>query len=394
MFLSRAAATNHLAWRVAPHQIAAKRNIFHSVDEPSVTALTRRTLRAIQDSVTAPSQGADSAAAAIGGGAAAAIDEEGGATGMGQLAESFSGIDPAIVSKLLLSIGAVVAIWLVRRVVVRIFAEKFDEPRVRYLWGKGSAYVAYALAFLILGQIWLASIQNLGTFLGLLTAGLAIALKDLVSNLAGWAFILMRHPFRVGDRIQIGEHRGDVVDLRLFQFTLLEIGNWVAADQSTGRIIHVPNSQVFSVPVANYTDEFEFLWHETPVLVTFESNWRKAKSLLQEILDREARDVAAQAAQTLRRGSRKFAISFRHFGPKVYTSVEDSGVMLTMRFMAPTRSRRAFSERLWEAMLDAFDDADDIDLAYPTQRAYLNPVEGKTGARSEWPVSPDRTTPE
>ena len=93
------------------------------------------------------------------------------------------------------------------------YAGQIEDPRSRYQWGKGSAYVAYLVGFLGLGQIWLETIGNLGTFLGLLTAGLAIALKDLVTNLAGWAFILLRHPFRVGDRIQIGEHKGDVVDI-------------------------------------------------------------------------------------------------------------------------------------------------------------------------------------
>lgn len=316
---------------------------------------------------------------------------------VGRFIESMSGFGPEAQSKALLSIVTIVGVWLARRLVIRVVASRVDDPKVRYQWGKGTAYVAYAVAFLLLGQIWVASIRNLGTFLGLLTAGLAIALKDLVSSLAGWMFILMRHPFRVGDRIQIGDHRGDVVDIRLFQFTLLEIGNWVAADQSTGRIIHVPNSQVFSEPVANYTDEFEYLWHEMPVLVTFESDWRAAKALIQGVLDREMREIAAGAAATLRRGSRKFMISYKHFGPRVYTSVEDSGVLLTMRFLAPVRQRRGISEQLWEAILDGFAEHPDIDLAYPTQRMYLNPVEGKPEARAPWPpepVSPSRTTPE
>lgn len=307
---------------------------------------------------------------------------------VGRFVESMSGFGPEAQTKALLSLLAVVGLWIARRLVMRVVAAKLDEPRVRYQWGKGTAYVAYVLGFLLLSQIWVASIRNLGTFLGLLTAGLAIALKDLVSNLAGWVFILMRHPFKVGDRIQIGEHRGDVVDIRLFQFTLLEVGNWVAADQSTGRIIHVPNSQVFSVPVANYTDEFEYLWHELPVLVTFESDWRRAKALLQELVDREMREIATQAATTLRRGSRKFLISYRHFGPRVYTSVEDSGVLLTMRFLAPVRQRRGVSEQLWEAILDALSEEPGIDLAYPTQRMYLNPVEGKPEARAPWPGEP------
>jgi small-conductance mechanosensitive channel len=299
--------------------------------------------------------------------------------------QDFTGIPPEIQTKVGLSLAAIVVLWLARRIFLRLIAGQIEDPRSRYQWGKGSAYVAYLVGFLVLGQIWLETIGNLGTFLGLLTAGLAIALKDLVTNLAGWAFILLRHPFRVGDRIQIGEHKGDVVDIRLFQFTLLEVGNWVHADQSTGRIIHVPNAQVFTVPVANYTDEFEYVWHELPVLVTFESDWRRAKDILQEILDGHTRDVAAEAASTLRRGSRKFLISYRKFTPKVYTSVEDSGVLLTLRFLAPVRARRGLAEELWEAILDALLAEDAVDLAYPTQRMYLNAVEGKKGARAQWP---------
>jgi small-conductance mechanosensitive channel len=303
----------------------------------------------------------------------------------GAFFDSLLGMGPPVQRKLLLSVAAVFGVWLLRRVVVRIVSSQLDEPRARYAWVKSTAYVAYVLGFLLLGQIWLESVRNVGTFLGLLTAGLAIALKDLVSNVAGWAFILMRHPFKVGDRIQIGEHRGDVVDIRLFQFTLLEVGNWVHADQSTGRIIHVPNSSVFSQPQANYTDEFAYVWHELEVLVTFESDWRRAKERFQEILDEIARDVAAQAANELRRGSRKFLISYRHFSPKVYTSVLDSGVLLTLRFLAPVRARRGMAETLWEAILDALHEESGIDLAYPTRRMYWNPVEGKHDARAPWP---------
>src|SRR5207247_865051 len=93
-------------------------------------------------------------------------------------------------------------------------------------------------------------------------------------------FILWRRPFEVGDRVQIGPHAGDVIDLGLFQFTLNEIGAWVNADQSTGRIIHVPNGKVFTDPVANYNKGFRYIWNEVPVVVTFESDWRKAKQIL------------------------------------------------------------------------------------------------------------------
>ncbi len=300
---------------------------------------------------------------------------------------------PAFQRQIALTALTILGLWLLRRVVLRLLQPRFEDPKTLYKLGKTSAYVAYVLGAFLLLEIWLETIGNVGTFLGLLTAGLAIALKDIVSNLAGWLFILIRQPFSVGDRVEIGEHRGDVVDVRVFQFTLLEVGNWVHADQSTGRLIHVPNARVFTEPLANDTAEFEYVWHELPVLITFESDWRKAKEMLQTILDEQMREIATEAAQTFRRGSRRFLISYRKFSPIVYTSVQDSGVLLTLRFLAPVRARRGISEGLWESILDTFHEADDIDLAYPTQRVYLNPVEGKPRARAQWPGTPSKGHP-
>ena len=309
------------------------------------------------------------------------------------MVHSAIGIAPDLQVKVLLSVVAVAALWLVRRLVLRVANRRIEDPRARYQWSKSSGYLAFIVGLLLLGQIWLEAIRNIGTFLGLLSAGLAIALRDLVANTAGWAFILLRQPFTVGDRIQVGEHRGDVVDIRLFQFTLLEIGGWVDADQSTGRVIHVPNAKIFSDSLANYTAEFPYIWHEIPVLVTFESDWRRAKEILRRVVEEQADSVVEEAKAAVHQASRKFLIFYRLLTPTVYTSVEDSGVLLTMRFICPVRERRGLSERIWEAVLAAFAQEDGIDLAYPTRRLYANLLEGKEGARAELPSSPIRDAP-
>jgi small-conductance mechanosensitive channel len=303
------------------------------------------------------------------------------AEGLGQVLD----LGAELQGKVLLTLGAALAIWAIRWIVLRMVAGRIEEPRIRYQWAKGSGYVAFVVFLAVVTQIWIAAIRDMGTFLGLLTAGLAIALRDLVANMAGWAFILLRHPLRVGDRVQIGEHRGDVVDVRLFQFSLLEIGNWVGADQSTGRIIHVPNAMVFSDALANYTAEFPFVWHEIPVLVTFESDWRRAKELLLDIVRREAGVVVQDANRKVREASRRLFIHYGTLTPTVYTSVEDSGVLLTLRFICPVRQRRGISQAIWEGILDAFAGEDGIDLAYPTRRIYTNLLEGKEGARADLP---------
>jgi len=298
-----------------------------------------------------------------------------GVTGMGQEAQN----------NVLLSVLVVVLIYGLRRVALRIVHRKVEDPGLVYQWSKSSSYVALILSLIVVGTIWLEGLRSLGTFLGLLSAGIAIALKDVVASLAGWVFILWRRPFQLGDRIQIGTRAGDVVDLRPFQFTLLEIGNWVDADQSTGRVIHVPNLLIFTEPLFNYTAQFEFIWNEVPILLTFESDWRKAKGILQGILDERIGETVEDAERDMRTASRKFLIHFRKLTPKVYTSVKDSGVLLTLRFICRARERRGTAEEVWESVLDAFCEAPDIDFAYPTTRMYHNPLEGKKEARAELP---------
>jgi len=299
--------------------------------------------------------------------------------------EGLTGIGPDSQDNVLVSILAVILIYGLRRVALRIVDRKVEDPKLVYQWSKSSSYVALILSLLMVGTIWLEGLRSLGTFLGLLSAGIAIALKDVVASLAGWVFILWRRPFQLGDRIQIGTRAGDVVDLRPFQFTLLEIGNWVDADQSTGRIIHVPNFLIFTEPLFNYTAQFEFIWNEVPVLLTFESDWRRAKGLLQGILDRRGGETVKDAERAMRTASRKLLIHFRKLTPKVYTSVGDSGILLTLRFICRARERRGTAEEIWEAILDALTEAPDIDFAYPTTRMYHNPLEGKEGARTDLP---------
>ncbi len=290
-------------------------------------------------------------------------------------------LGPGAQSKLLVSLAIIVILWAIRRLVLRAVHRRTEDVAARYRWRKTTTYTAVALGVVLLGAVWIAALRQLGTFLGLLSAGLAIALKDLVSDLAGWAFILSRRPFQVGDRIQIGPHAGDVIDIRVFKFTLMEIGGWVEADQSTGRVIHVPNSMVLRDVLANYAQGFQYIWTEIPVVITFESNWQKAKEVLRQVGNRHAETFSADAAARVREAARRYLILYTKLTPTVYTSVVDIGVRLTLRFLCEPRRRRGVEEAVWEDILREFAAQPDIDFAYPTTRFYEHPLEGKPGLR-------------
>jgi small-conductance mechanosensitive channel len=195
--------------------------------------------------------------------------------------QNLTGFGPEAQAKLLQSIVIILLLGAVRWSVHRVLRRRVEDVSQRYYWTRVTTYTIAVIGILMVARVWFSGIGSVIEYLGIVSAGLVIAMHEAVANLAGWGFILSRRPFQVGDRIQIGENAGDVIDIRLFQFSVLEIRNWVDADQSTGRILHIPNGKVFRETLANFTRGFNFVWHEIPVLITFESNWQQAEEILQ-----------------------------------------------------------------------------------------------------------------
>ena len=283
-------------------------------------------------------------------------------------------LDPETQTRIITTLVILLVLIVVRFVGRRFVFRRYQgNTRALYNARKVVQYTVVALGLILIGRIWLEGVQSLATYLGLVSAGLAIALQDPVVNMAGWLFIVGRRPFVVGDRIQIDDIVGDVIDISVFQFSMIEIGGGrLYSEQSTGRVIHVPNGIVFKESIINTHQGLPLIWNEIPVMVTFESDWRKAKKLVAAIINRLAPDVSKAAQRYARRADKRFVISYGNVTPTVYTEVTDSGVLLTMRYMVDPRKRRNSEMVIWEAVLDAFGRHYDIDFAYPTQREYIH----------------------
>jgi len=280
------------------------------------------------------------------------------------------GLIPETQMKVFLLLLISLILWVLYFLINWLVWRRTEDVRTRYRWKKTSGYILIILGLFIIIRLWFRGFESLATYLGLLSAGLAIALRDLVSDLAGWLFIIGRRPFSVGDRIQIGNFAGDVIDIRAFQFTLMEIGNWVDADQSTGRVIHIPNGMILREVLANYSKGFYYIWNEIPVLITFESDWQKAKKILQKIAEQDSERLSKAAEKRIKEASKKYMILYSKLTPIVYTSVKESGVLLTIRYLCEPQSRRGSEQKIWEDILKEFALQKDIQLAYPTQRFY------------------------
>ena len=286
------------------------------------------------------------------------------------------GISPDIQSNLLASLLFVLGLSLIYQLVSRSLIRRIPNLKTRYQWQKAIGYLFFALGLLVVAQIWFNGIRSLATYLGLLSAGLVVALKDPITDIIGWIFIVGNKSLEVGDRIQIGEHTGDVIDRGVFQFSLMEIGNWVDAEQSTGRVLAIPNGKIFTSVIANYSRGMQRIWNEIPVVLSYDSDWEKAKKILERVANEYAGQESEAAETLLKNGLRGYMIQYNKLTPTVYTSVKENGILLTIRYLCDPRRRRDSSQVIWEAILREFRQHADIRfLNEPMQPVVSEPAQ-------------------
>ena len=371
-----AAAVRPVARSAAPDSVAASADTAEApaealpqrLDTSSVAEALRDLREALPDTLPDVREAAD---AASGGLWTRTVDA----------AEEATGASRTLTEDLLLTGLVVAVLWAARVAVLMTVRRRAEDPRTHYRWRKGTLYGAVAIGIAVLLPMWVGAFDSVATFFGLLTAGLAIALRDPIVNVFGWFYILGRRPFVPGDRITVREHTGDVTDQRLFGFTLLEVATDTGAFQSTGRVVFVPNGWVFAESFVNHTGAFAYIWNEVAITVTFESGWRSLKADLLVIGERHAVAFSADAERALRRAASEHFIFFSALTPTVYTSVVQEGVRLTLRYLVPPRLKRVSEDAVWEDVLDAVTARGDVAFAYTTQRVYRATEEGPPGLR-------------
>ncbi len=261
-----------------------------------------------------------------------------------------------------------VAIYLSGILIISLINRQIKNLRKRHTARKITLYTTVLVILLLTVAFWLESVKSVAVVISIIGAGLVVALQDVILCFAGWLLIIFKHPFTEGDRIEVGSVKGDVIDVRIFQTALLEVGNWVTAEQSTGRIVHIPNSSVFKERIFNYTKGFEFIWNEIKVTVTFESNWRKAKEVILSHANPEMDKLQVKVQASIERMAQQYMIHYGKFTPIVYVNIADYGIELILRYLTEVKERRSTQDRISRNILEDFARERDIQFAYPTYR--------------------------
>jgi small-conductance mechanosensitive channel len=261
-----------------------------------------------------------------------------------------------------------VSIYLIGVLIISLINRQVRNLRKRHNARKITLYTTVLTILVFSIVFWLESVKSVAVIVSIIGAGLVVALQEVILCFSGWVLIIFKRPFTVGDRVEIGSVKGDVIDVRMFQTALLEVGNWVKADQSTGRVVHVPNSNVFKERVFNYTRGFNFIWNEVKVTITFESNWKKAKEIVLRQAGPEAERLQTKVQSSIRKMAREYMIHYEKFTPIVYVNIVDYGIELTLRYLTEVRQRRSSEDQISRNILKEFAREKKIQFAYPTYR--------------------------
>ncbi len=260
--------------------------------------------------------------------------------------------------------------WL-RRVVSR----RIEDGDTRYRVRKGMAAGTWALAALLLASTFSDRLGGLAVTFGVAGAGIAFALQEVIASVAGRVAVLFGGFYNVGDRVQLGGIKGDVIDIGVLRTTLMEMGDWVKGDLYTGRVVRVANSFVFKEPVFNYSGDFEFLWDEVVIPVKYGSDRKLTRKLLQEAVETETADFVEGSRAAWKKMTERFRLESMRVEPLVTLVANDNWLEYTVRYVVPYTRRRTTKDSLFERIMDAVDASENkVALASATFHLVETPV--------------------
>lgn len=219
---------------------------------------------------------------------------------------------------------------------------------------------------MVLLVLWAVPLKNTGVFLGLVGAGVAVALKDPLLSIFGRIAILAGGMYNVGDRVEIAQMKGDVIDVGIMYTRLMEIGNWIGGDMATGRTVEFSNSKVFGDAVFNYTSHFEYIWDEIHLPITYGSDLKAANEILLTVGGEYTKEFLTGAEEQLQRMGRDFLVPSFQLGPVVYVQVTSNWVECSLRYIVDAKKRRAASNFIFRNIFDRIRARTDIQIASQT----------------------------
>lgn len=271
-----------------------------------------------------------------------------------------------IARKLVSSLVVLAAVLAFNRVMRSVLRAWIEDQSHRQTLGMLVRNTVFSLGGAAILLVWLGLGSEFAVVLGLLGAGIAFASQETIGSFAGYLNIVTGSLFRIGDRVRIGNVVGDVLDISILRTTVMEIGEWVKADQYTGRIVSIANRAVFSDPLFNYTQHWPYLWDEIMIPITYDSDWRRAGQIILEHGQEYSEKLLPKAQADLSTVMERYLVHDTPVEPTLYTVMTDNWIEMTLRYVVDPRERRTIMAQLHHDLLAHLQSEAEITVASVT----------------------------
>ena len=250
-----------------------------------------------------------------------------------------------------------IIIFTISRIIKKYIPKYIKETNSRYRLRKFINYASYTFLIIVIMLMYSSQLSGLHIFLGVAGAGVAFALQEVITSIAGFMAINFSNYFSVGDRVRFGGIKGDVIDISILRTSIMEIGDWIDGDLYNGKIVRIANSFVFKDPVYNYSGEFPFLWDEITIPIRTDCDYVYANKVFNEILNDIQGEYAKNAQVHWDKMTEKLMIEDAKVSPMVTLAFDENWITYTLRYVVDFQSRRVTKDTVYKKVLEAINNS-------------------------------------
>ena len=231
----------------------------------------------------------------------------------------------------------------------KLIKRKIDDITFRYKFQKIIELAGiFLIVVIILLSFTLDSLKDYTVIIGLFTAGIAFTLQELILSVAGSFYIFALRVYKPGDRIEINNIKGDVIEINSMYTTIMEMGEWISSDNYSGRIVKISNAFVFKGPIKNYSMDFHFVWDELNILITYGSDLELAKKIIMDESVKLLSEYTEKSKKEWKGLVERYYIENATLDPTLALKMTDNWIELNLRYICDYKLRRSTKHQLFE----------------------------------------------
>ena len=267
-----------------------------------------------------------------------------------------TGINKEYIHLTILTIFAVLFFDLIKLATRKIYSQLPVSDKKKYFRNRKIKISLTIICWLVVILIWKEQIKSLITLISFVSAAVTIALREIIFNFFAGLYINAKKVFEIEDRIEIKGIKGDVITMHSLGFEMLEIADGNEYEQSTGKIVHIPNSAVFSEPTKNFTKAFKYIWDEIKINIELDSDVEETKSYIYNILKNIdiLKEIPEKMENQVDDVTVQYRIYYNKLEPIIYTRIDESHIELSLRYLVHPKKIRIVQNEIYLKVLEEY----------------------------------------